>query len=436
MSGYSYRDDFRYAPERYSYRDFQRDTELLYKHLLSLRKSEQPGQLLDRLHYLLIEGRDYPDLEVLAALNRIVLSKWADQEFNLILNRCCYILMNYWWSYLDREAAAVELVELFRAAPFKPATFEATQQLRERVKRFIQSDQYLALRHRINAAEVAPTIDKDDRSQPVRDLIPRYPYLYPHYLTNWDSSDLGQHVVNQLQAKKERQFEQNLHRYSMSALRPTFNSRQGASSTAENPTLLSDQQLQTSIRCFAGKAEGSKTYHELAQQFVVNSHKAHSYRAVKRDMYEYLTAAISPEYGKHHFNHWLEDQLDAMLPQNDALRPNSALLIHTCSQLINSLVANPRQQPNNHGVFVDLTTNLGATFTIGLLLKIILLCREAKLSLETIKLYLSKRFATVLKHYETKVRAETEWLVECLENLMVAFSIHFGQADFTWVKLI
>ncbi len=419
----------------YSYRNFQSDTELLYSHLLNHRKIEHPHQLLERLRRLFIEGRDYDTPEVLVALNRIVFSKWADQEFNAILNRCCHIVMNYWWSHLGRDSPAAELIELFQTAPSTSASFDATRRLRDLVRLFLASNQYFQLRQRVKATAVAPQSDKD-RSQPIKNLVPRYPYLYPHCLMDWDSSDLGQQVISQLQAKKEQQFEQDLHRYTTHLLRRSPVTQHKTALEMSNPTLLTDQQLETSIRSFAGKAEGGKTYQELAHQFVGSSHQAPSYRVVKRQMYDYLTASISPDYGKHHFNRWLTHQLEATLPQNDMLRPNGSLLMQTCGQLIDCLVANPRQQPNHHGVFVDLTINLGATFTIGLLLKLVLVCRETKSNLDTVKSYLAKHFAIVLKHYETKVSSEMSWLVECLENLMVAFGIHFGQADFSWIHLL
>ncbi|XGV96389.1 MAG: hypothetical protein ACAF41_27115 [Leptolyngbya sp. BL-A-14] len=423
----------------YSYQNFQCDKELLYTHLLNLRKLEHPEQLLDRLHHLFVEGKDYPDSEVLVALNRIVLSKWAEQEFDLILNRCCYILMNYWWLYLGNETIAFELVELFQTPPSTNANFVATQQLRELVKRFHRSEQFAALKHRVDATNATPP-PEDDRSQPMKSLVPRYPYLYPHCLMAWDSSDLGHQALHQLQTKKEKQFEQDLHRYSTQLLRRSPITNANVATTISNPTLLTSQQLEQSIRKFAGKAEDSKTYRELAQQFVYSSRQSPSYRSVKQQMYEYLTTSIRhsdcPSYGKHHFDHWLANQLESVLPQNDTLRPNSNLMVQTCGQLLDRLIANPKLQPNHHGVFVDLTTNLGATFTIGLLLKIVLLCREAKTNFLAIKSYLAKRFAIVLKHYETEVRGKTEWLVECLENLMIAFCVHFGQADFSWVKLL
>lgn len=418
----------------YSYRNFQSDTELLYTHLLNYRKIEHPHQLLERLRHLFIEGRDYDTPEVLVALNRIVFSKWADQEFNAILNRCCHIIMNYWWSHLGRDSPATELIELFQTSPSTSASFVATRRLRDLVRLFLQSNQYAELKQRVRAAEPVIPVE-DDRSQPIKNLVPRYPYLYPHCLMNWDSSDLGHQVVNQLQVKKEQQFEQDLHRYTMHLLRPR-SVHQKTAPEIINPTLLSNQQLETSIRSFAGKAEGSKTYLELAQQFVSSSRQAPSYRVVKQQMYDYLTASVRPDYGNHHFNRWLNTQLEITLPQNDTLKPNGSLLIQTCGQLIDCLVASPKQQPNKHGVFVDLTVNLGATFTIGLLLKIVLLCRETKSNLDAVKSYLAKRFAIVLKHYETKVSSEMSWLVECLENLMVAFGIHFGQADFSWINLL
>lgn len=425
----------------YSYRDFQCDTELLYSHLLDLRKIESSSQLLERLHHLLIEGVDYPNPNVLIALNRLVLSKWAEQEFDLILNRCCYILMNYWWSHTGCNTAAIALINLFQTPSSSPAYFAATKRLRALVTLFTQSEHYGALRRRVNAAETPRQAVESDQTQPIKELIPRYPYLYPHCLTSWDSSDLGHQVINQLQRKKEQQFEQSLHRYTTHLLRRSQTARSSAvSSQVSNPTLLSSQQLERSIRKFAGKAEGPKTYRELAQQFISSSQQASSYRSVKRQMYDYLTTSIShsdhPDYGKHHFNRWLADQLDATLPQSDTLKPNSFLIVQTCGHLIDSLLANPKRQPNNHGVFVDLTTNMGATFTVGLLLKIMLLCRESKSNLDTVKSYLAKRLAIVLKHYETKARGEIAWLVECLENVMVAFSIHFGQADFSWVNLM
>lgn len=417
----------------YSYRHFRFDSESLYNHLLELRKEESPADLVERFRYLFVDGSDYPDPQIRAALHRIATSPWAEQEFTLILNRCCYILINYWWLHPELRQATIELVNLFNPPYSVAQNSPVAHRLRALLKQFTQTEQYAELQDRARIVEKAP--DDEPKNEPIRHLIPRYPYLYPYCLLNWDSSETGHQAVKQMQEARERQFEQDLNRYMTYRLRQSSSPQTGE---VKNPTLLSPHQVETAVRKFVGKVEGPHTYRDLARQFVAYSKEAPSYRDVKREMYDYLTASIlhseKPDYGKHHFNRWLAEQLQATLPQSDNLRPNHSLLVQTCGQLLEYLVASPTR-PNHHVVFVDLNNILGSTFTIGLLLKIVLLCREVKSNLDIIKAHLSRRFAVMLKHYETRVRGEIEWLVECLENLMVAFSIHFGRADFSWVNL-
>ncbi len=418
----------------YSYRHFRFDSEYLYNHLLELRKKESPADLVERFRYLFIDGQDYPDLEILEALHRIVTSPWAEQEFTLILNRCCYILINYWWLHPELRQATVELVNLFSPPYAVAKNSPLTRRLRDLIRQFNQTEQYTELQDRARIVDKIPDAASEPKNEPIRNLIPRYPYLYPYCVLNWDTSEIGQQAVRRMQEARERQFEQDLNLYMTHMLRKS-SSQEGE---VKNPTLLSPKQVETAVRKFVGKAEGPHTYRDLARQFVAYSKEAPSYRDVKREMYDYLTASIlhseKPDYGKHHFNRWLAEQLETTLPQSDNLRPSNSLLVQTCGQLLDFLVASPTR-PNHHVVFVDLNNILGSTFTIGLLLKIVLLCREVKPNLEMIKAHMARRFAVMLKHYETKVRGEIEWLVECLENLMVAFSVHFGRADFSWVNL-
>jgi len=433
--------DSSYPPDRsdYSYRHFKLDAESLYNHLLDLRKIERPEQMIDRFRLLFVDGTSYSEPSILETLHRLVRSKWAETEFALILNRCCYILINYWWLHAELKQSTVALVDLLSAPPSTSGIATAPRRLRSLVRQFVQSEQYAEMQDRARIIDAVPSAD-DAKNQPLRTLIPRYPYLYPYCLLTWDSSESGQQAVRQLQAKRERQFEQDLLRYTTNRLRqPANQNRQVSQAEPLNPTLLSTQQVDIAIKRFAGKAEGAYTYRDRSRQFVEYSKQASSYRAVKRQMYDYLASSIQysdrPEYGKHHFNRWLADQLEGTFSQNDNLKPTGSLLVQTCGQLIDSLVASPAR-PQHHCIFVDLTSNLGATFTIGLVLKLMLLCRDIQPNLDAIRNYLARRFATILKHYESMIRRDIEWLVECLENLMLAFSIHFGQADFSWIHLL
>lgn len=438
-----------------SYRDFQHDCEYLYAHWLNLRKIESPNHLTQRFYQLFIDGVEYSDPEILGALNRILVSKWSDKEFHNILNRCYYILINHWWLQSEvkqgYKQATIDLFQLLTAPSSHPPNCLATRRLREFVRQFSRSPQYEALKQRVQIISPDSELGRgtnykhpnwDAKAERIGNLVHRYPWLYPHYLLDWDTSETGQFAIKKLQKEREQQFEQDLLGYTTNLLRRSHHSRHATVQTIKNPTLLTIEELEIAIKHFAGRAENSFTYQDLAKQFLARSHEASSYKAVKRQLFDYLTGTLNrpgehskKKYGSHYFDRWLTEQLDTTLPQSDSLKPNDSLLVKTCAHLIDVLVASPNQ-PSNHIVFVDLNTNLPPAHTIGLLLKIVLLCQRVQSNLEAIKSHLAKRFAILLKHYETKVRGEIEWLVDCLENLMIAFSIHFGQADFSWVKLL
>jgi hypothetical protein len=433
MSGYSY-----------SYRNFRQDSDRLYNHLLGLRKQKtsSPDELVRRFGDLFVEGNHYPERAVIESLHNIVLSPWSEIEFSAILNRCCYILINYWWSHTDLMPATIPLVAMLNTTPNTPATCPATTRLRTFVKQFTQTDFYAALQDRARVVEESIKSATSAEKRRLRELVPRYPYLYSYFLLSFDTSETGLNTVRQLQTKREQQFEEKLFRYAKHLVqRLQHPTGRAAALEVENPTLLSEDQLKVAIRKFAGKVEGSSTYKALAKQFVESSDRAKSYREVKQLMYEYLVSSFhfsdhEKRYSEHQFNRWLAEQIDTMQPQSDHLIPNRPLLVQTCAHLIDCLIAKPTRL-RDHLVFTDMTENLGATFVVGLLLKIVLLCQDAQSNLDALRSRLSHRFAVLLKHYETRVRGEINWLVECLETLLVAFSVQFGQTNFSsWASML
>ncbi len=424
-----------------SYHLFQADADSLYQHFLDLRKLESPLELLERFRLLFTEGLDYPDPAVRAALYRLLQSSWADREFQFILNRCCYILINHWWLQSDpdqlNQQATAELIRLLDTAASQSSFVPATRRLRVLLHQFTQTEHYASLQRRGHAMQQASQVGgrpQNPASKPLRELIHRYPYLYPYCLLDSDSSETGHIAVRQLQVERERQFERDLMHYTTHLVRRSSQAGEEMAGVA-NPTLLSHQQLQQAIRHFAGRVQGNFTHSDLAYRYHTQISQVQSYREVKHQIYDYLTTAIDSRYGERRFNRWLADQLTQILPQNEGLQPSYSLLLQTCGHLLDKLVASP-QCLENHLVFVDLNSCFGATFTVGLLLKIVLLCRSVKTNIEALKAHLTRRFAIMFKHYETKVGGELQWLVECLENLSVALSIHFGQANLSYINLL
>lgn len=410
-----------------------REEQQLYDHLLYCVQVELPHQLIERFQRLFLDGARYADPQIWLALEKVTMSKQAEQEFKFVLNRCCHILINRWQLQPQLQGAIPQLVALFENPP-DPMRVQSrgARRLRQLVQLFTETEQYLTLQRLSRVVSEAAEVNT---SKEVGSLIQRYPYLYEHCLLSEDSSYEHQQTVRQIQSRVQRRFEVDLSQYVTYQVRRAQALRSQSKDAADriiqpvkNPTLLSDRELAAALKQYVGKVQGSYTYRDVAQSFLTHSSQTTSYRAFKDELYEYLTSSIDPAFGKRQFNDRLYNHLKSTLPICDSEKPTEFLLVRTCSQLLNFLVVESPQRPN-HFIFVDLITNLGATLTIGLLLKIVLLCRK-------VKPYLEKRFAILFNHYESYTRDGVPWLVTSLENLNIALSVHFGAADLSCLNQI
>jgi hypothetical protein len=249
--------------------------------------------------------------------------------------------------------------------------------------------------------------------------------LYGHSLLSKDSIEEDQQTIKKLAFQRQRQFEIHLSKYLNYLVEPR-NTEIGIVQRAANPTLLNDAELHLAVREFAGKVAGDRSYKEAAQFFLRDSRQTRSYALFKVDLYEYLISSVEPEYGGRQFNDRLYKQIKNTLPENDSVKFNNPLLVRTCHQLFNFLVVENSQHPS-HYVFYDLVYNLGASRTMGLLLKLVLLSGKVKPELE-------KRFSILFNHYEGKASNEIMWFVKSLENFNVALVVNFGKTDLSLVK--
>ncbi|NJN32130.1 MAG: hypothetical protein HC824_18220, partial [Synechococcales cyanobacterium RM1_1_8] len=269
---------------------------------------------------------------------------------------------------------------------------------------------------------------------PLGTLIRRYPYLYEHCLLGDGSTLEQQHTIQRIQAQHQRQFELDLSQYVLYRVRCARASRsspaelealQRRTQTIPNPTLLSDPELAASVRHFTGKIEGNQTYRDLAKGFQAQTRCGPTYGHFKRDIHQYLSASIDPAFSKQRFNQQLCGNLQGIFPDLEHQPLNDFLMVRTCGQLLNFLVVE-NSRKLEHFTFVDLVGNIGATATTGLLLKVVLLCTK-------VKPYLEKRFAILFDHYERAAQESVLWLVQVLENINVAFSTNFGNANLSLV---
>ncbi|MDX2211853.1 MAG: hypothetical protein SFY66_01065 [Oculatellaceae cyanobacterium bins.114] len=424
----------------YSRRNLDFDANCLFTHWLELRETAYSDELLSRFKALFIDGDHYPEPDILMILHRILKSDRAEELFVNVFNRSCYILINYWW-LKRRWWLTSDLIKLIETAADQPASSPTTALLRQQLKRFTQSEKYQQMRDCERVINFIPP-GSTHEVEIIGGFVSQYPYLYPYYLKEWDNSDSGYDALKQLQHTREQEFESSLFHYAKHCHRENRGIQDGLNLGISKPTSLPPDDLRSAIYRFSGKVEGAHSYQDSANHFLATFNRLPTHRSVKQHVGVYLLKSIQhtsqPAYGEHRFNHWLHKQLDNTPLERDSSKPNHRLLMHLCRNLIDALIVPPTSRNfENHLMFVDLITNLGATFAIGFLLKIVLLCRAFPENLKAIREHVAKLFAALFKFYETSAKEDLKWLIDCLDNWLIASTVQFGRWNQSvWSSLV
>ncbi|MGB3532303.1 MAG: hypothetical protein WBA13_02175 [Microcoleaceae cyanobacterium] len=421
----------------YSSRSHHSEEQKIYDHFIDRVQVEDADQLIERFRLLFIVGSGYPDPEIVQALKKIIAAKVTENDFNFIINRCCYILINRWHTMPNRRQAIYKINRLFEKIDINSSStyvYSRRGSTSSRlIQSFIKSEHYTILKRFTEVVgqplEIYP---HQSNKQPLRRLIPRYPYLYHHCLVSDNTSYEHQQMIRNIKLKKQQKFELDLSQYvthqwrRLQVAKVSLETAKKITVPVQNPTLLSNRELFFAIEQFIGKVEGKNTYRDLAYRFVNQTQSPQSFKNFKNNLYEYLTPpSFSSSYTKRQFNDKLYQQLQQIIPQSNEEDFSDFLLLRTCSQILNFLIVESPQKPN-HFVFLDLIANLGPTFAVGLFLKIALICRR-------VRPYLEKRFAILFNHYESSTQEGVQWLVKVLENLNIALTTNFGSVDLSFV---
>jgi hypothetical protein len=397
----------------------------LYQHLLDCVRTESPEQVLQRFQQLFILYGAYPEPEIRTTLDILVRSGHAKQSFLPFFNRCCFILINRWQINPLQREAVVQLVEMLnqhRGPSVIVGQPSPSGRLRFMVQEYVRSSLFNRLRQLSDFLN--PNNSDRDEQKPLSTLLHRYPYLYTHCMTNQDDESDYQKMIGIAQKSAQGQFEQNLSNYLSHSLLSTHQGKEAF----KNPTLLSQQDISTTLKTYLTKTDNRGTYKETAQQFWTPAYHPKSYAAFKSSMHEYLVSSIPPKFGRCRFNDQLGGYIRDLYSENDAAPVSDFLVVRTCNQVLNFMAIESRQRPA-HSVFMDLLNNLGSTLTIGLMLKVVLLCGK-------VKPYLDRRFSILFQHYESQTRSSVRWLVKCLEKLNLAWCAHFGSHNLSYVHLL
>jgi hypothetical protein len=402
--------------------------QIIYEHFLHVVKTETPARVIERFKSLFIEGVSYSDNRIWTTIETLAFEKTAEQNFPLVINRCCYILVNYWQMQPAGRAAVADLVDLLDCLNDVRMTYSRTvRRLRQLLQVYLQGDDYPKLK-RLNAVLNGTSSDQNTiLDRPLGTLISRYPYLYDHSLVSEERTFENVETIKRVQIDLRQQQETNLSHYlTYQVRRSRIKAQLGRDAASNlppvhNPTLLSTKELGLAFGQFSGKAEGDASYQDLSRGFVSRLQMQPSVKKFKGDLYEYIVSGVDSSYGSRTFNDRLYKTIINISPDRDRQPLDELGLLRTCTHILNHLVVESPSNPQ-HFIFMDMISNLGSVFTTGLLLKIVLICQKAKPLLES-------RLSILFNHYESSQCNGVPWLVRSLENWNVAGAIHFGKMD-------
>ena len=419
------------------YQKISGEEQKIYHHFLELVLTESIDKIIEKFRILFIQCSPYQTPEISTALRRIIQLPECEEKFNYILNRCCYIFINHQQLPQDKQNALKKLMNLFKQAIDKSESSyygsRQTKKMLELIKGFTQSQQYLSLKRMVEVINLSSTNDSDNTlNQPLENIHCHYPYLYKYLLINPNISKEDQQAIRKMQMQKQQQYEIDLSHYVTHQARLQLSKVKSSTVTKQlqsvkNPTLLSNDELLLSIKQFVGKVEGNETYRNYAKLFLAYTKLPLTYHCFKESFYEYLITSFDVESHqiRVQFKDKLYNYLQNVMSDSDDELLNEFLMLKTCHKLLSFLILHSQKQPE-HFLFINLIGNLGPVRTIGLLLKILLVCQQVRPDLE-------KRFAILFNHYKFSTQKKAQWLVKALENMQIALSTNFGRIDLSFI---
>jgi hypothetical protein len=398
--------------------------DVIYQHLQYWRKQEPPHKLIERFRRLFLEVKDYPDAAVTHALIELAKRPSADRELKYVLNRCCYTLINLWYTQPRDHWAIPALVDLLDDQLPMSDQLPEVRKIQTLMREFTASEQYAAL-NRLRQIFTAPKSSGSVEpsvavaEQPLAYRIRYYPFLYDSSLLTKDSGQEQKQNITHMRRRTETDLGIKLARFH-NAQRES--SRSGDS---KNPTLLDAASLNQAITYYTGKIDGFRSHKDQAMWFSKYSKTARSFRDFKDEFVDYLINPISvvePKYNNNHFTRNLRQYLRETLSEFDAQQLNSFILVETCRRVLNFLVVDSPQRPVFRN-FRHLLNDIGYTLTMGLLLRVILFCSAAKPWLE-------RCLSVLFNLHERRYCKEVPWLVDSLEHANIALITNFSSVGY------
>ena len=421
---------------------------IVYEYLHQRAAIKSPPELIQEFQKLLKQGKN-ADSKVSQALEKIIFS--PQPQFEIFLSHCFYLILDCWLE--NAPESMLYLDQLFNTLDVlgKTRSYDRRRKrLVQLIENYQQTESYLRLKAVItiihpqgvgDAADENSVItnevsgNKNDHSLTmINNYLVRYTYLYQYFFPSGEQFNHLALLIEKLRDKRQRDFEillskHIIYRFRLKQLAKMKLLTKGAGkiiTKVDNPSLLSEKAFRVALKQYTGKLDHETTVLERSQRLITENELHHSYKEFKRDLYRFIVSDVQPRNNSYNFKSSFKQKLGSIFPQSDAKSLNRTLVLQTCRQLFSFLIVDPALSSNPQR-FADLITNLGTAQVTMILVKIILICPEAKPDLE-------KKLCSIVAHYQLQKLQSAPWLVKSLEHLLVAFSIYFGNLDVSFPR--
>lgn len=388
-------------------RDIPRAQENIYNYLLDIVKQWHPEDVLEEFRHLFIHHTNTISSNTLPSLYEIVFAN-QEQEFRNTLKRACYILINNW--DLSRHHRSIQkLIQLFDDPIINKQTLSPTlKRLRNWLQAFVQSRDFEELK--LFAARY-------DDKEPIH-----WAERYTSYLLVSQYIDLKnpleqRQAARALSRKLKEKFKFDLAMYTA---RSQFAETQ--EKLPRNPTGLGDDVLRL-IKAIVAK-KGLFSYNNLANIFIQQTQNL-SYEQFKQSLKKYLFFSVNQKELVYTFS-LLEEKLDNLYTIHHEKTIDDALLLRTCNRIIEYLTTENHREPSP--IFVSILTQGNPLTLVVVLLKLILICRNAHTHLEA-------RIADLIRYYEHYQELDCQWVVNFFEIFRITMAIYTENIEFNLVSM-
>ena len=408
--------------------------QVIYQYLRDYVEKNSPPEVIAEFRRIFFDF-SITDASLKSHIENLIFAKEDRARFSYVLNYCYHIVINHWAQQPELHQFIAELVNIIESVDFKNQYYDRRRnKILELSDNFRRTDYYSKLK-RISQVIAHKSLSNFSFQDPISNYLTHYPYLYKFLLLGKEDSPEEKNLIAKLQNTRQKYFEFQLaqHVIYRSRLIEVARARQfshGAGKLlrrVKNPSLLSEEDLQYSIKKILEKPNKKETSSQIAQKFLGKNQAKISYKEFKKNLYNYLLLGVKPRNKQYKLDKILAEMLDKCYYQSDSQTTNDSLIFQTCRRLLRLMMVDTTKQ-NNHSQFIDLVINLGTATTVSLLVRMALICPNIKPELE-------QRLAILFLNYESQKAEDVTWLIKVLENFLIAFSIHFGNIDLSAAKI-